>query len=680
MSNRLAGETSPYLLQHAENPVEWFPWGEEALAVAREQDRPIFLSVGYAACHWCHVMAHESFEDPDTAAIMNRDFVNIKVDREERPDLDSVYMDAVVAMTGQGGWPMSVFLTPAGEPFYGGTYFPPVRAHGLPSFRELIVTIAQKWREDRQSLLQVADKLTEHLAAPPALLPSGVQPQLASLQAAAGELFRQYDWQHGGWGQAPKFPQPLAVEFLLRLHTRRGDRLALDMALHALNAMADGGLHDLVAGGFHRYCVDGRWQVPHFEKMLYDNAQLALAYLHAWELSGEERLRQIHQETIAFMMNEMRDREGGYYTSIDADSDGEEGKYYVWRLEEIERLLRPDLHRLFIIATGVSQVGNFDGANVLQQVLDVPAVAEQIGLDVDEARSRWQRALSILSHARQQRVRPATDDKVVAAWNGLALSALAESATATGDASVLAAAQRLASFMLEQMTVEGRLLRTWRRGRARFPAQLSDLAAVAGGFLALYQSDFNPRWFRAAVEYAGQILEHFTDEQGGFFDTGDEHERLVARPKSIQDSPVASGNTLAVSLLLELGALTGEARFTQPAEAAVQAMEATAVRHPASFAGWLCALDFVLGPQIQLGIVGDPSSSAFLDLAGVTHDRFLPRLVIAGGRPDGLGQPALLSDRGMLDGRATAYLCQGFVCQRPVTSAEALTARLDEAV
>jgi uncharacterized protein YyaL (SSP411 family) len=679
MPNRLASEDSPYLQQHAENPVDWFPWGEEALRLAREKDLPIFLSIGYAACHWCHVMAHESFEDLQTAAIMNRHFINIKVDREERPDLDSLYMDAVVAMTGQGGWPMSVFMTPSGEPFYGGTYFPPMRAHGLPSFRELLLTIAQRWREDRQSLLQVGAKLAEHLSASPALVPTEPGLDLASLESAAGELFRLYDWNHGGWGQAPKFPQPLAIEFLLRLHTRKGDRLALDMALHALNAMANGGLHDLLGGGFHRYCVDARWQIPHFEKMLYDNAQLALAYLHAWEVTGDEELWRVHRETITFMMNEMRDSSGGFYASIDADSEGEEGKFYVWDLEEIERLLRPDLHRLFIIATGISQAGNFEGANVLQRVLDIPAVAEQLNLDVDEARSRWQRALQILSEARDRRSRPSTDDKVIASWNGLVLTTLAESARASGDPDVLSAAHALGGFLLEQMTFRGRLLRTWREGKARVPAQLADLAAAGRGFLSLYQTDFDPRWFRAALDHAELILSHFSDPQGGFFDTGDDQERLIARPKSIQDSPMASANTLAAMLLLELGALTGEVRFVEPAEKAISAMQATAVRHPAAFAGWLCALDFALGPQLQLGVIGEPSSDGFRDLVEVTRKRFLPRLVIAGGRQDGGDQPALLSDRGMIDGQATAYLCQGFACRTPVTKPDALIELINEA-
>ncbi len=679
MPNRLANEDSPYLQQHAENPVDWFPWGEEALRLAREKDLPIFLSIGYAACHWCHVMAHESFEDPQTAAIMNRHFINIKVDREERPDLDSLYMDAVVAMTGQGGWPMSVFMTPTGEPFYGGTYFPPMRAHGLPSFRELLLTIAQRWREDRQSLLQVGAKLAEHLSESPGLIPTESGLERAALNSAASELFRLYDWSHGGWGQAPKFPQPLAIEFLLRLHTREGDRLALDMALHALRAMADGGLHDLLGGGFHRYCVDSRWQIPHFEKMLYDNAQLALAYLHAWEVTGDEDLWRAHREAIAFMTNEMRDSQGGFYASIDADSEGEEGKYYVWELEEIERLLRPDLHRLFIIATGTSQAGNFEGANVLQRVLDIPAVAEQLNLDVDEARSRWQRALQILLEARDRRPRPTTDDKVIASWNGLVLTTLAESARASGDPDILSAAHDLGAFLLEQMTVGGRLLRTWRQGRARVPAQLADLAAVGRGFLSLYQTDFDPRWFRAAIDNAEQILSHYSDPQGGFFDTGDDQEQLVARPKSIQDSPVASANTLAVTLLLELGALTGEVRFVEPAEKAISAMQATAVRHPAAFAGWLCALDFALGPQLQLGVVGEPSSDGFRDLVEVTRKRFLPRLVIAGGRQDGGNQPALLSDRAMIDGQATAYLCQGFACRTPVTKPDALIEQISEA-
>ena len=680
MSNRLSGETSPYLHQHAENPVEWHHWGEEALKQAMEQDRPIFLSIGYAACHWCHVMAHESFEDPQTAAVMNRYFVNIKVDREERPDLDSLYMDAVVAMTGQGGWPMSVFLTPIGEPFYGGTYFPPTPQHGLPSFRELLLTIARRWREERQSLLQVGTKLTEHLSASPDLTPTGTEMGESALDSAAAQLLRQYDWTHGGWGQAPKFPQPLAIEFLLRLHARRRDQLALDMARHALAAMARGGLYDLLGGGFHRYCVDSNWQVPHFEKMLYDNAQLAQVYLHAWQITSDESLRRVHDETVAFLLSEMRDPEGGFFSSIDADSEGEEGKFYVWQLEEIEARLPAELLRAFEAATGASRSGNFDGANVLQRTPDDATVAAQLGLTLQDFTAQWQLARDILRSARAERTRPTTDDKVISSWNGLVLTTLAESARATGNTQVLRAALELGAFMLEKLTPTGRLLRSWRRGRARFAAQLADHAALGLGLLSLYQTDFDPRWFQAARTQAEEILSHFADPRGGFFDTGDDHEKLITRPKSIQDSPVASGNTLAVDLLLKLGALTGEAAFIEPALSAARAMQATSAQHPTAFAGWLCAIEFGLGPQLQLGVIGEPGSPEFQDLIRVARRRYLPRLVVAGGPSGQPGNPALLVDRATVDGQSTAYLCQGFSCRLPTTSPKILEDQLNKAL
>ncbi|MFV1857722.1 MAG: thioredoxin domain-containing protein, partial [Anaerolineales bacterium] len=629
MSNHLENSTSPYLLQHSENPVEWYPWGPEALEMARELDKPIFLSIGYAACHWCHVMAHESFEDPDTAALMNEHFVNIKVDREERPDIDSLYMDAVVAMTGQGGWPMSVFLTPDGRPFYGGTYFPPTRRFNLPGFSEILRTIADKWSNDRESLLDAGNELTDRIAAAPALRAGDGELDVQHFDRAAESLFRGYDWTHGGWGRAPKFPQPMIIEFMLRRHARAKDKLALDMATHALQAMAAGGMYDQIGGGFARYSVDEKWLVPHFEKMLYDNAQLARAYVQCWQVTGNPEQLRIADETLAFMLREMRDPMGGFFSSYDADSEGEEGKYYMWSADEIRAAI--DEPEVVIAAFGVTEEGNFEGHNILFRAADSDSLAGQFSLESAEIDARLEAGRKALLKARSQRVPPGLDNKVLTAWNGLALIALAEAARASRNGEYLAAAQQLAGFLLDNLVVDGRLLRSWREGEARYTAYLEDHAALGLGLLALYQADFDPRWYREAVSHADEILEAFADPQGGFFDTRHDHEQLIGRPKSIQDSPTPSGNTLAVTLLLTLGAYEGETRYIEPAESALRAMALTAPQHPTAFAGWLNAMDFALGPQLQLAIAGSPADAGFKELTFRADADYLPNLIIAGG-------------------------------------------------
>jgi len=678
MANRLAGEISPYLLQHADNPVDWHPWGTEALALAKAQDKPIFLSIGYAACHWCHVMAHESFEDPETAAVMNKHFVNIKVDREERPDLDSLYMDAVVAMTGQGGWPMSVFLTPEGKPFYGGTYFPPNRRFNLPSFRELLLGLAEKWQEDRSGVRKVGEELSARVGAGPALLPREAELDESLLQPAAEALFRTFDWDHGGWGRAPKFPQPMAVEFLLRRHARGGDRLALDMATKALRSMAMGGIFDHLGGGFARYSVDEHWLVPHFEKMLYDNAQLVRAYLHGWQVTGDRTLLEVAESTLAFMLRELGDPAGGFYSSLDADSEGEEGKYYLWSLEELRNALG-DVQdaELFLTAYGVTEAGNFEGRTILNRAADDLALSDRFGLPAEAVAAQLAAGRTLVLAARAGRIRPGLDDKVLTGWNGLALVALAEAARATGSPDYLRAAQLQAEFLLGNLIVHGRLHRSWRAGQARHTAYLEDHASLGLGLLALYQADFNPRWYQAAVAQADEILASFADPQGGFFDTRHDHEALIARPKSVQDSPIASGNTLACMLLLELGALEGVARYIDPAESVLRAIAPTAAQYPTAFAGWLCAIDFALGPQLQLAIAGSLEDPAVHSLAAVANQGYLPNLVMAGGPHAAPGAPRLMVDRPMQNGKPTAYLCQGFACRLPTTSSEELARQLD---
>jgi uncharacterized protein YyaL (SSP411 family) len=681
MSNNLQSESSPYLLQHADNPVEWHPWGSEAFELARELDKPIFLSIGYAACHWCHVMAHESFEDPATAELMNSGFVNIKVDREERPDVDSIYMNAVIAITGQGGWPLSVFLTPEGKPFYGGTYFPPTRRYNMPSFQEIMYYLLDLWNTDRSRLIQSGEQLTENLHPPALPTIDDFSLEQTTLDQAARSLFDQYDWQDGGWGSAPKFPASSAIELLLRRFHRHSDNLALDMATHALGHMRRGGIYDQIGGGFHRYSVDKHWLVPHFEKMLYDNALLIRTYLHHWQLTREQASRDIVEQTIDFLIREMRDDAGGYYSSLDADSEGEEGTFYLWDLEQVRQACpEPALADFALQAYGISAEGNFEGRNILTQAQPLLSLATDFELDEGSARERLSIIRAGLLEKRNTRIRPATDDKIITAWNGLLLIALAESARALARPDILELAQALAAFMLDELTVEGRLQRSWRRGEARFTAYLEDHAALGLGLLALYQADFNPRWMMAAREHGHEILQHFIDDQGGFFDTRADHETLITRPKTIQDSPTPSGNAMAVDLFLQLAALDGQEPWTDPAVQAIAMMQEQASRYPSAFAGWLNALDIALHTQIQIAVAGDPSSEEFFNLISIFDRAYLPGLVAAGGDPASVNAPMLLTSRPVPEDNATAYLCQGFHCQMPTQSPAVLDDQLKSAL
>ena len=681
MANFLKNSTSPYLLQHADNPVQWYPWSQEALDRAREENKPIFLSIGYAACHWCHVMAHESFEDLETAAVMNEHFINIKVDREERPDIDSVYMDAVVAMTGQGGWPMSLFLTPDGKPFYGGTYFPPVARFNMPSFRSLLLKIADEWQNHQEQLSTTAAQLAQHVASSPALESQLQLIDPATLDRAAEVLFNRYDWKNGGWGSAPKFPQSLAINFLFRTYSRSGDQLALDMATDALDKMARGGMYDLIGGGFHRYSVDDSWRVPHFEKMLYDNALLLISYAYAWQITRQPRYRQIATQTLDFMKRELRDVQGGFYSSLDADSEGHEGTYYVWSVEEIGQILDSQINSdIFIYAYGFTSVGNFEGKNIPFQAVELAQVAEKFERTENEISSILQEGRNTLLRARDQRQRPGLDDKVLTSWNGLTLSALCAAARIFSDENYLQAAQGLAFFLIKEMFVDGKLMRSWRQGKANLNAYLEDHAALATGLLDLYQIDFNPRWYTIAVEQALEIIEHFSDPRGGFFDTRDDHEILISRPKSIQDTPIPSGNSLCMSLFLRLGALSGSGQFIDPAEAALRAIQENAAEQPSAFAQWLNAIDFAVGPQLQLAIVGSHDDSKFQDLARVAQSLYLPRLVMAGGPTGSQQMPALMDDRSMVDNQPTAYLCRNFSCNLPTTSPEVLAQQIEDAI
>ncbi len=666
MSNHLAGETSPYLLQHADNPVDWYPWGEEALALAKNQHKPILLSIGYAACHWCHVMAHESFEDENTAQLMNQWFVNIKVDREERPDLDSIYMAAVTSMTGHGGWPMTVFLTPQGKPFFSGTYFPPQPRHGMPAFSQVLTSIAQAWQSRQDEIQRSADSVSRHLQQ--GLQTSAAQDlQIDVLDQARRNLAGGFDGQWGGFGSAPKFPQPMVLEFLLREHLRAAEPAARDMLTLTLRKMAQGGMYDQLGGGFARYATDQQWLVPHFEKMLYDNAQLARLYLRAWQVTGDVFFRGIVEETLDYVLREMRHEDGGFYSSQDADSEGEEGRFFVWSRDEISTALGADAE-LFLRVYGVSRAGNWEGRNILHRARDAADVAAELGLAQEHAAAALQRSRQKLLLVRSQRVWPGLDDKILTAWNGLMLSALAEAGRVLGRADYLAAATANAEFLRRELCgQDGRLLRTWKAGAAaKYNGYLEDYACLAEGLLTLYEATFAPQWYCWAGQLARFMLEHFkAADQTGFYDTSDDHEALLHRPRDLQDNAMPSGNAKAAMVLFRLGLYCGETEYFRVAQDAVAAVADMMSRYPAGFGEWLNVASFMLGQPRELALVGP--LQALESMRAVVDERYRPNLVVAAGTAEGAAQVPLLAGRSMLNGLPAAYLCERFSCQAPLS-------------
>ncbi|MEP7104347.1 MAG: thioredoxin domain-containing protein [Chloroflexota bacterium] len=650
MANRLAAATSPYLLQHAHNPVDWYEWGPEALERARAEDKPILLSVGYSACHWCHVMERESFEDPATAALMNESFVAVKVDREERPDIDAVYMGAVQAMTGQGGWPMTVFLTPEGEPFYGGTYYPPADRHGLPGFPRLLQAIAEAWRTRRGELAGQGRDVAAAIARA-AQSAASSQPLTDGLLRAAVQGYRRaFDPEWGGFSPAPKFPQPMGVELLLRMHLR-GDPDALAMAVTSLDRIAAGGLYDQLGGGFHRYSTDGRWLVPHFEKMLYDNAQLARAYLHAWQVTGREPYRRVVNDTLDYLLREMRDPAGGFWSAQDADSEGEEGKFFTWTYDQLAAAGAAGV-------LGALPEGNWERTNVLwmPEGLDAPRPPEEL--------------LRRLFEERERRVHPATDDKVLAAWNGLAITALAESGRVLHEPRYLAVAAEAADFVLRAMRgAEGRLARSWRDGRAGGPGFCDDYAAMATAALTLWETTFEPRWIESALELGRELVRLFGDERGGFFQSAADAGTPLARPKELFDNAVPAGNSMAAGLLQRLALLTGDADLEKAGVSALRAVRDLVERAPTAFGTALAALDLYLGPTRELAVVGSAGQRA--PLLATAWAAFRPRLVIAAGET-GSAPVALLEGRP----QPGAYVCERFTCKLPVDTPEALAEAL----
>jgi len=656
--NRLGGESSPYLLQHKNNPVDWQPWGDEALARARSEDCPLLVSIGYSACHWCHVMAHESFEDEQIAALMNERFVCVKVDREERPDIDALCMEACQAMTGHGGWPLNAFLTPEGVPFYCGTYFPPESRHGLPSWRMVLDGVAEAWATRRDQIRSQGARMVEALSATAQLEPS-VEPITQELvREALVSLWGTYDRVNGGFGRAPKFPQASVIELLLA----RGER---EMSIETLEAMARGGIYDQVGGGFARYSVDATWTVPHFEKMLYDNALLARAYLHGWQVSGNERFRRVCQETLDWALREMRGHEGGFCSALDADSEGVEGKFYVWTVDELREALigalGPEVADAAVAYFGATERGNFEhtGQNVLEARGPEPASLPEI-----------QRALL---EARSARVRPGLDDKRLTSWNALMISALAEAGAVLGRQDYVDAAVGCASFVLSDMRdKDGRLLRTWKDGRARIDAYLEDYAFLLEALIELYESSGDPRWYGEATTLADVMIARFEDpERGGFYTTASDQEQLAARRKDLEDSPIPSGNSAAAFGLLRLGLLSGEGRYERHGLGVLRLLFPLAARHPLAFGHLLQAADFYLAPVKEVAIVGPPVEAG--ELLRVVRGQYRPHVVLAVGEADGV---PLLEGREPVGGRAAAYVCERFICQAPVTSPDDLAAAL----
>ena len=664
MANHLQNETSPYLLQHVDNPVDWHPWGEEAMRLAKEKDKPILLSIGYAACHWCHVMAHESFEDEVTAAQMNADFINVKVDREERPDIDSIYMQAVNAMVGRGGWPMTVFLTPDGKPFYAGTYFPNEPRHGMPSFRQILTGVTRAWDGDRENVVGSAAEVAEQVRA---LSRVGFDEQALDpeiFRNALRGLGQQFDPTWGGFGDAPKFPQPMTIEFLLRESVRSDDENALQMAEATLRKMAEGGMYDQIGGGFARYSVDDRWLVPHFEKMLYDNAQLARVYLHAWQMTGDDFYRRIAEETLDYVLREMRDPDGGFYSSQDADSEGVEGKFYVWSADEIREALGEDADT-FMRIYGVSDEGNWEGHNILNLRL-----AEALD-------GRIARARATLYELRSKRIWPGLDDKILTSWNGLMLGAFAEAGQALRRPDYIDAAKSNADFLHRAMRRDsGRLLRTWKSGSdAKYNAYLEDYAYLADGLLALYEATFEARWIEWARELGELMLTHFRDEKnGGFYDTSHDHEQLIHRPKDLQDNAVPSGNSMAASVLTRLSLLTGNGEHWQIAEKSTATMSKFMSQYPSGFGQWLNVASFMLGEPREVALVG--SQEQLGALLEVVRDGYRPFQVVAAGDGSEKAAVTLLENRAQIDGKGTAYVCRQFLCQAPVTDPLALSRQL----
>jgi uncharacterized protein len=679
MPNRLAHETSPYLLQHQHNPVAWYAWGEEALERAKAEQRPIFLSIGYSACHWCHVMEHESFENEQIAQLLNDRFVCIKVDREERPDLDQIYMTAVQLLTGRGGWPMSVFLTPELQPFYGGTYWPPHDSRGMPGFDRIILAVHDAWQNRREQAIAQAASLTEHIQALESEA-SSVSINESLLRNAAVKLERVFDFRHGGFGNAPKFPHSMDLQLLLRVWQREPRAGVLDMVQLTLQKMADGGIYDHLGGGFARYSVDEHWLVPHFEKMLYDNALLTLAYLEAYVATGEERYARIVREICDYILRAMTDPQGGFFSTEDADSEGVEGKFYVWTAAEIGDVLGAERGRRFCQVYGVTESGNFEhGWSILHLPQSIEQVASQLGVPIVELETQLAEDRAKLFAVRKQRVRPGLDDKILVSWNALMIDALARAAGVLSCPAYLTAAERAADFTWQNMRdARGRLLHTWRKGQAKLNAYLDDYAYFLNACVSLYEASFQERWLGRAVALADDMLAHFADPAGGFYFTANDHEQLIARQKDLQDSSVPSGNSMAAYALQRLGSLTHRDDYLTAAAGTLQPAVSLMEKSPTAAGQMLLAADWHIGPSEQWVFVGDPTSAEMQALLAAFRKTFRPRSVVACATTSSENSPlaVIFAGRTHQHTEPALYVCRGQTCEAPVLGKEAILTRI----
>jgi uncharacterized protein len=678
-TNRLARETSPYLLQHAHNPVDWYPWGDEAFERARAEDKPVLLSIGYSSCHWCHVMERESFDDPDTAALMNELFVSIKVDREERPDVDDVYMKAVQLLIGRGGWPLTAFLSPDRKPFHGGTYFPPVDRHGLPGFPRVLRAVAQAYRERPDEIRRATSQILEGVAGleAPATAADSLDRSLPGRAAAA--LLRHVDGVNGGLGGAPKFPHTQALQLLLRQHAKTGNLQYLEAVRLSCSNMAAGGIYDHVGGGFHRYSVDERWLVPHFEKMLYDNAQLPGLYLEAFQVTGDPTFRNVVRETLDYVLREMRDPSGGFYSATDADSEGEEGKFFVWTPQEVRGLVAPEDADLVCRYWGITDEGNFEGRSIAHESEPLERVASAFGRTPHDAARAVASARARLYAARAQRVAPLRDDKVITAWNALMISALADAGRVLGVDRYLEAATVAGDFLWSELRRDGRLLHVWARGSAKQLGFLDDHAFLAAACLDLYEATADRGHLERARQLAAALDAHFRDPSGGYFFTPDDGEALITRSKSGADGALPSGNAVAALVHLRLHAFTDERPHRERAEELLRLYHDAAAEQPFAYATYLEALEWYAETPVEVVIVGEAGDSATTALWDVVRSRYLPRhafVRIASGDP---APPALARDRPARDGRPTAYVCRNFTCSAPTNDPAALSQLLADA-
>jgi uncharacterized protein YyaL (SSP411 family) len=665
-TNKLIDETSPYLLQHANNPVDWYPWGDEAFERAKNEDKPVLLSIGYSACHWCHVMAHESFEDETTARIMNDNFVNIKVDMEERPDVDQIYMTFVQLTTGRGGWPMTVFLTPDRLPFFGGTYYPPTPRYGMPSFQQILTSIADAYRDKRDEILHSANDILGELRRVTITDASATGFSVDVLDTAFESFSRSFDAKNGGFGGSPKFPPSMSMEFLLRYWNRTGNGRALEMVVKTAREMAEGGIYDHLGGGFHRYSVDAVWLVPHFEKMLYDNAQLIRIYLHLFQITKDEFFKRIAVETLEYIKREMLDERGGFYSTQDADSEGEEGKFFVWTPDEIESILGERDAQAFSFFYDVSDDGNFEGKNILNVQFTVEAAARALKIDASEIEAILDRSRKKLFDEREKRIKPHRDEKVLTSWNGLMLSAFAEAAATLRDESYFAVAKKNAEFLLGNLQADGRLLRTWKDGRAKLDAYIEDYANLADGLLELYQAGGEIRYLDEARRLSDEMIDRFWDkEDGGFYFTADDHESLIVRNKDFTDNATPSGNSAAADVLLKLSKIIGDESYSRYATKILGIAAKQARRYPQGFGRALSAMEFAIGPVKEIVIFDDADHG----MTRAVYERYLPNKVVVNGvsPASGVVDLPLLEGRSALDGKPTAYVCEEMVCQRPVT-------------